>query len=268
MQEDHYNEERPAHYYRTELPNCLIEAGLEVYQLAVYIYIKKIAGDGGRCFQTEKNMAKAIGISERKFRIARDAICSCNNKFKYPLLKKTTRKKPDGSCDSNVYTVIDIWAFNLLLYSTQKSHGTAQYAGGVGHNMPGGGAQYADKEEPLQEEPIKNGLAEIGLAEQIEKETIHYTNRRGQLQSITRSEIHRHFLGKPYTPKQVDEAIKKFEERKGAVTDALKLLELMIGDIKKTKTMNTQPLATLPKSTAPAVSKEKLLKMFGIKEPK
>jgi hypothetical protein len=156
--QDEFNEELPDHHYRTEIPNCVLDACLDVYQLSVYIYIKRIAGDKGKCWQKKKTLAEVMGISERQVTYALDALCSSENNFKYPLLRKTARIKPDGSQDSNLYTVINIWAYNGNLYRAKNGGGGAPDAPGVVQEVQGGGAPGAYKEEPSQEEPLEEEL--------------------------------------------------------------------------------------------------------------
>lgn len=158
MLQDEFTEDLPDHHYRTEIPNCILDACLDIYQLAVYLYIKKIAGDKGKCWKKKKTLAELVGISERQVTYALDALCSSENNFKYPLLRKTGRVKPDGSQDSNLYTVINIWSFNGNLYRSNKWGGGAGGAPGVVQEVQGGGAPGAYKEEPSQEKPFEKEL--------------------------------------------------------------------------------------------------------------
>ena len=63
-------------------------------------------------------------------------------------------------------------------------------------------------------------------------ETIFYQGRNRAIKSLCRSDVYRHFLGKPYSVTQIDEAIKRFSNKKEPIYEPYKLLELIIEDVK------------------------------------
>lgn len=149
-----FTETKPDHHYRAEIPNCVDDAGLDCYEYRVYGHIKRMASDDGICFQSVKNIALHCKISERKVTDILSGLCLVNKFLGLPLLKKTMRKKENGSYDTCIYEIIDVWHLNKFIYSKEKIGGEC-HAPGVVHNMHQGGAPRADKEEPIKKNPIK-----------------------------------------------------------------------------------------------------------------
>lgn len=182
--ESYFEEEKPAHYWHTQIPNCLDDAELDPHEFRVYLHIKRICGeDGGKCFQSHKNMADHCKMSERKLQMCLKNLCKVNEKLQMPLLRKQERKKKDGSPDTSLYTVINIWNVNTKLYSkennTEKKEG-----GGVVHQMHQGGAPGADKEEHIKNERSKIEKTQIPEKkpeekprENVQKQQTKFRNR-------------------------------------------------------------------------------------------
>ena len=144
------------HHYRTEIPNCIFDAELSVYTLAVYSYLKRIAGDAGKCWQSNKKIASSLGISERQVQKSISELCSSDNKFKIPFIERSIRKNEDGGNTTNILKIVNIWSLNGTYYrSLKKSLGDAQYAPPPAPYAPPG-APYAYKEQPIKKNPIKN----------------------------------------------------------------------------------------------------------------
>jgi hypothetical protein len=110
-------------------------------------------------------------------------LCKVNEKLQMPLLRKQERKKKDGSSDTSLYTVINIWNVNTKLYSkennTEKKEG-----GGVVHQMHQGGAPGADKEEHIKNERSKIEKTQIPEKkpeekprENVQKQQTKFRNR-------------------------------------------------------------------------------------------
>lgn len=144
----------PNHHFRTEIPNIVRELGLDPYELAVYLHIKSITGDGGKCYTCNKKLCEKIIIGETKLRECLDKLVNGTNKLNLKLLTKTLRKKEDGSKDTCVYTVIDIWQYNGDYFRAKFSGGTSPNEVGVPRDASQGTSPRKDKEEPLKKNPI------------------------------------------------------------------------------------------------------------------
>lgn len=168
------NEEKPDHHFRTEIPNIIFELNLSPAVFCVYANLKRIAGDGGSCFKSNKNLAKECGMSERSLidcikelaelpiLIGKDPLPGKQEKFhdEIRLIKITSRKKEDGSCDTNLITITPIWRLNgdVMRSKIKKNCGGAKNVGGVVQNLQGGGAGFADKEEPVKKNDFNKEL--------------------------------------------------------------------------------------------------------------
>lgn len=140
-------EEIPPHYYRTEIPNCIFHADLNPYQFYVYAYLKKMAGDNNCCFQRQKKIAEECKMSEKKLRLCLEKLCEINPVLGVPLIRKKQRKKDDGSLDTCIYIMVNVWHLNSKFYSEKKEikniSGSVPDGGGVRYGVPKGfGTRY------------------------------------------------------------------------------------------------------------------------------
>lgn len=147
-------ENKPDHHYRTEIPNIVFEMGLDPFQLSVYCNLKRIAGDGGNCWCSTKTLSKICGMGETKLKECIKFLSS----LPIPLIKIIPRKKPDGSPDSNIILITDVWKENGSYFRNNKSKksdiGESLDDGGVGRHTTGGGSPHDHKEEPSKKERV------------------------------------------------------------------------------------------------------------------
>lgn len=243
-QNSEFIERKPDHYYRIEIPNCIDDAGLDPYEFRVYSHIKRIAGDGGHCFRSHKNMALHCKMSERKLEKCLISLCKTNPFLKYPLIVKQTRKQENKNNLTNVYEILDIWSINGQMFRPKKEISGAQPAPGGAHDMHPGGAQPAPKEEPFKKIPYKDSSSkpiihsnEVVNTEILKaaaapfQEVFYYTDQNHSLRQITKSDIFAHFLKFPYSSKTINEAIERFLLRKTPCPKPLRVLELIAKDI-------------------------------------
>ena len=150
-------EEKADHHYRTELPNIIFDLDLDSFEFKLYAFIKKVAGDGGGCWKSNPNISKDIDISERKIQ---NALKVLSSPFELlggkSLITIIERKKEDGSPDSNLLIINNIWRINGDHNRKSDKGGGASDAGGVVHDVREGGAPYAPKEEPSNKNPLRN----------------------------------------------------------------------------------------------------------------
>ena len=99
--------------YFTIIPNYILNHSTANEQ-ALYLQMKKIAGENGRCFATLQTMAKKLGWERKK--VMKNIKC---------LLKRNWIKK-DGTIPSkthpvNAYKIVNIWELNSDYYRKKKS---------------------------------------------------------------------------------------------------------------------------------------------------
>jgi|GEM_PF-4248543 hypothetical protein len=150
-------EEFPDHHFRTELPNILEEISLSHLQFRIYWAIKKVAGDKGKSWQSMDAIAKRCGCSIRALQTNLASLCVNFPILKNrPLIKLQKRKKPDGSWDTSIIHIVNIWDVNGTFYREKlaKKQAEKDQLGGGAANAPGvvqqmhqGGAANAPKEE-------------------------------------------------------------------------------------------------------------------------
>lgn len=95
-------------YYYT-IPNMVDDLGLDVYSYRLYGHLKRVAGDSGLCWQTERTMAAACRMSRSKV-----------NEAKHVLEQKgliTITPAPSGrGRPYHVIAIVDIWQQNYARY--------------------------------------------------------------------------------------------------------------------------------------------------------
>ena len=106
-------EEAPSHIYRTELPNIIFDLELHPYDLVVYAYLKRVAGDGRSCYQCNKAIAKACGMKVLRVRQAKKTLSQPFSKLKgLSLIKITKQTNKKGGKAPDIVTITNIWESN------------------------------------------------------------------------------------------------------------------------------------------------------------
>ncbi len=144
----------------TSIPNCIIDDPvLTIWNREVYIQIKKIAGDHGKCYMSIPKLAKKCGIGKERLRKSIEYL------LEHKLIKflgKTSVMTRGGEQFANTYRIEDIWKLNADFYYK----GGLSQVGGSSQGYPQqeqrgvvprlkGGSCHACKEEPFKEEPFK-----------------------------------------------------------------------------------------------------------------
>lgn len=143
------------HKYRTEIPNILFEMDLDPFELSFYLYLKRTAGDHGKCWKSNKTLANESKISIRKIKSLKAEL------EQKGLIKITQRKTENGDQDTSIIEIIDLWPKNFAHFlkpneDVSKLEGVVHNMHDLVHNMHQGGAPNAPKEEHIKEEPYKN----------------------------------------------------------------------------------------------------------------
>lgn len=130
----------PDHHFRMEKPLIIRRAKLDPYSFQVYDFIMEIAQTSGEFWMSNKNIANELGISETKVKESIKNLVEGNNVLNLKLLKKTSRKKADGSQDTNVLKLINVWRFNGEYFRKMQGGGGSPENRGVGRQKTGGGS--------------------------------------------------------------------------------------------------------------------------------
>lgn len=238
-------EQKPDHHYRTEIPNIVLKLGLSPYDLLVYMHIKKIAGDHGASWRSIPSFAKECGLSERQvqksLQILKTPFELLNNR---PLLISKERFKEDGSQDTNLIEIVDIWRTNgdYFRYNNKKQGGAFDSPGVVQH-INQGGANCAPKEDPSQEDP---SVCTVCKDEPEKKSCIKKTPIGEQI-SIEKDSIFREAIRqkRDWKTQEIEQAWEILCKTKQLVTDGFKFIE---GTIKNLREIEKNKLYTQKQS--------------------
>lgn len=95
--------------YRTEIPNMIDDAGLSVFAVRLYVHIKRVAGDKGKCIQSTRTMAEMCKMSVGKVSASKKELLNA------ALIK--IRKVKVSSGYSDEITIVDVWDENFDVYA-------------------------------------------------------------------------------------------------------------------------------------------------------
>jgi len=147
------HEEKPDHHYRTEIPNIVFHLGLDIIAIAIYAYLKRIAGDYRSCYKSQKKICSELGISPATYIKYRDQLGLEHSMLGgKKLLNIMLRKKDDGNNETTLITIVDIWRDNGD-YFRQDPHSKSERPPIQNMNDPHSKSEY--KEEPLKKNPSK-----------------------------------------------------------------------------------------------------------------
>lgn len=106
-------EERPSHFYRTELPNIVEDILTDPYEFRVYMHFKRKAGDKGYCSSTNLTIAESCGMSKGKFLRVKKSLSLPRTELEgRSLIKITQRITSDGGRDTDLIAIVPIWDLN------------------------------------------------------------------------------------------------------------------------------------------------------------
>lgn len=101
--------------YFTMLPNFVTEIGLSPFALALYVRLKRRAGEAGECFENTRNLALGCGMSAGQVTKAKRELAEAG------LIHIATEPGKHGGRAFHVITVTDIWARNAAHYAQNST---------------------------------------------------------------------------------------------------------------------------------------------------
>jgi len=152
--------------YFTIIPNYILNHST-MYDREVYIQMKRITGESGTCWTSQKTLAKQCGISINRLKKSLKYLVD------HKWIRKTGTKEvvtKGGIQEVHVYIVEDLWKLNADFFENKKgvSHNDTPTTKGVSRNDQRGITDESkgvspgdDKEEQVKEEPIKNKATEV-----------------------------------------------------------------------------------------------------------
>lgn len=179
-------EDLPDHHFRTELPNIIFELNLSPEEFKVYAVLKRIAGDRGACWMSQKKLSEMCGIGITKLKECMESLASPNIHIgdkrdenekrhihsKISLITITRRKKLDGGDDTNLIRIVPIWRLNGDYFRAEpttdrvtpdeKPYDKKYCKEGGGRHAMGGGSPRDYKQDLNKEDLNKDNVSRHG----------------------------------------------------------------------------------------------------------
>lgn len=195
----------------TQLPNIVFRLGLTGNEFLVYSELKRIAGEAGSCWQCKKTLAQSCGLAESSIQKIKKSLSKprdiLNGKS---LISIEMRFTELGDRDTDLITIVDIWAESAEHFIKIKNGGGLKSNPGVGLNLTQGGLKFTPKEEPLKEDPRKNNNGKGSCSLSFSHLSLEILERMSdlKLQNITVNRMSK------YTEEEIITAIRCYEEAK------------------------------------------------------
>jgi hypothetical protein len=110
------------HAYRTEIPNIVCMLRLSPFELALYVHLKRTAGDDGECRKSTETLAEETGISIGMISKLKAALAApraeLNNKS---LIVLQERKRAHGGKPQHIIRLVDIWPENMAALAAARA---------------------------------------------------------------------------------------------------------------------------------------------------
>jgi len=159
MSKDQYHDEGPARKYWTQLPNMIDDSDLDVYEFRLYVHLKRVAGDSGRCWQNTQTLASHCQMSAGKVSQAKRALASRG-------MIRIDAAKSDRGKPYHIITIVDVWPQNMLLYANQSSRGEVISSRGEVISSRG---EVISSPGEIKKNPLRKTFEEVAAAAQKPK---------------------------------------------------------------------------------------------------
>jgi len=146
------------HHFRTEIPNIIFDMELNSSEFVLYCLFKKIAGDGGQCFKSNKTLCEDLKWGLNRLIDTKRSLAQRG------LIKIRKRRNEHNGNTSDLITIVDIWSQNMeeMLKKKNKQNqsfsdekGDSQNQRGGLSKPKGGTLKTKDKEEQCKKNTVK-----------------------------------------------------------------------------------------------------------------
>ena len=133
--------------YRTEIPNMILELGLTVYELALYVHLKRTAGDSGGSWKSTRTLVQETGMGAGSIVRAKKGLIT------YGLIEISQEAHKSGT--DNI-TIVPVWEKNFQHFHEKDSvpRGNKAFQEGTERS------QGETKNKPIKKEPKKKDIKE------------------------------------------------------------------------------------------------------------
>ncbi len=192
--------------YFTIIPNYIVNHST-VYEQAIYLYMKRVAGETGSCWESPINIAKKLGVDPKTVR-----------KYQKKLVERGwieiigTHRKTKPTIE---YRIVDLWELNTRHYAEktrekEKGNNTFSQRSGNESRMKEESAPLVKVSDGNKEEPIQENLSN-----KIENIYAHFTekiHKESRLTDGAKTKIKKRFEN--YTEEELVRAMDNFSENK------------------------------------------------------
>jgi len=105
--------EKSEHEYFTMLPNLVDDTSLDVYAFRLYVHLRRVAGDNGKCWQSTRTLAEHCRMSVGRISEAKQTL------LEHGLIVLKHEPGPGGI--HHIITIADIWSQNMERYKEKRS---------------------------------------------------------------------------------------------------------------------------------------------------
>lgn len=230
------NDEGDPRKYYAAIPNIVFTLGLHPYELVLYVYLKKVAGEDGVCWKSRASIARETGMSAGMVSKCKEALSRSRASLAGKPLIRVTEQMQNGGNANHAITVVDIWPENmaklehLRLEKARSSHdgdmATRSPRDARGHTATSTRSPHDHKEDPLKNNPEEdkrgfpfNHFAVIEYNEAInpdpplaisQAEVIANNVRRDDLSRAVWTNTIRTFKGNGYQARYAGNAVDRY----------------------------------------------------------
>lgn len=150
----------PRKYYAA-IPNIVFTLGLNPYELALYIYLKKVAGEDGVCWKSTATIAKELKVGVGTISRTKTLLATPREALGGKSLISIAVEMHNGGNPNHAITVTDIWPENMVelarVRAGKATRSSVEGARSTGEQrVPQAKATRStdgDKEEPKKKNP-------------------------------------------------------------------------------------------------------------------
>jgi hypothetical protein len=107
--------------YWTQIPNIVLTLGLSPYALALYVHLKRTAGDRGRCWKATSTLSEETGMSAGAVSKAKVELEKCRPELESRSLIVIDTDNSRSGRPRHIITITDIWPENFKAQSSQAA---------------------------------------------------------------------------------------------------------------------------------------------------
>lgn len=168
----------PRKYYAA-IPNIVFTLGLNPYELTMYVYLKKVAGEDGACWKSTASIAKECNMSAGMVSKLKTSLAKPRSELSGKPLIVIAAEMQNGGNPNHGVTITDIWPENMvelervrMVKASRSLHEGARSPDGARVHLTKGTRSHSegtrscggDKEEPFknnQEEDKRDFLSKL-----------------------------------------------------------------------------------------------------------